>query len=146
MSAAKKRNKKYNPVVKQQQERARLLKMADFKIRKALQGATIAYNSSWGSDAQYYPTGMERIVNLLKGDIDTACGTLMQIDIRWRVYITIYLKTQDGEEYAYLLPIIDKVCQMQRLEDEIEKAIIPSELKKRNESHIVDWGYWGEVL
>lgn len=138
--------KKYNHAAKQQQERARLLKMADFKIRKALKGATIAYNSAWGEDAEFYPTGMGRIIELLKGDIDTACGTLVQIDIRWRVYITVFCITKDGEEYAYLLPVIDRVCQMQRLEDEIEGVLIPAFLKQRNQAHLVDWGYWGEVL
>ena len=138
--------KKYNRAAKVQQERARLLKMADFKIRKALRGVTVAYNSSWGEDAEFYPTGMGRIIELLKGDIDTACGALVQIDIRWRVYITVFCRTQDGEEYAYLLPVIDRVCQMQRLEDEIEGVLIPAFLKQRNQAHLVDWGYWGEVL
>ena len=163
--------KKYNRAAKVQQERARLLKMADFKIRKALRGVTVAYNSSWeyekrlcecglintpkakhcscGKEVppiEFYPTGMGRIIDLLKGDIDTACGTLVQIDIRWRVYITVFCRTQDGEEYAYLLPVIDRVCQMQRLEDEIEGVLIPAFLKQRNQAHLVDWGYWGEVL
>jgi hypothetical protein len=138
--------KKYNHAAKVQQERARLLKMADFKIRKALKGVTIAYNSSWGESAEFYPTGMGRIIDLLKGDIDTACGTLVQIDIRWRVYITIYCVTQDGEDYVCLLPVINKVCQMQRLEDEIEQIIIPAALKTLNPAHIKDFGYWGEVL
>jgi len=138
--------KKYNHAAKVQQERARLLKMADFKIRKALKGVTVAYNSSWGKEAEFYPTGMGRIIDLLKGDIDTACGTLVQIDIRWRVYITVFCRAQDGEEYAYLLPVIDLVCQMQRLEDEIEGILIPAFLKQRNQAHLVDWGYWGEVM
>jgi hypothetical protein len=138
--------KKYNAAAKAQQNKARVLRLADFKIRSALKGATVAYNSSWGSDAQYYPTGMERIVNLLNGDIDTACGALVQIDIRWRVYITINCQTEYDEEYIYLLPVIDKVCQMQRLEDEIEKLIIPEALKKRNKAHVKDWGYWGEIV
>ena len=138
--------KKYNHAAKVQQHRARLLKMADFKIRKALRGVTVAYNSSWGESAEFYPTGMGRIIELLKGDIDTACGALVQIDIRWRVYITVFCRTQDGEEYAYFLPVIDRVCQMQRLEDEIEGILIPAFLKQRNQAHLVDWGYWGEVM
>jgi hypothetical protein len=138
--------KKYNHAAKVQQHRARLLKMADFKIRKALKGVTVSYNSSWGESAEFYPTGMGRIIDLLKGDIDTACGTLAQIDIRWRVYITIYCVTQDGEDYVCLLPVINKVCQMLRLEDEIEQIIIPAALKTLNPAHIKDFGYWGEVL
>lgn len=163
--------KKYNHAAKVQKERARLLKMADFKIRKALRGVTVAYNSSWEYEErlcecgkiivpkakhcscgkeippiEFYPTGMGRIIELLKGDIDTACGTLVQIDIRWRVYITIYCVTQDGEDYVCLLPVINKVCQMQRLEDEIEQIIIPAALKTLNPAHIKDFGYWGEVL
>jgi len=138
--------KKYNPVGKLQQRKARLIKMADFKIRSALKGATVAYNSLWGSDAQFHPTGMERIINLLDGDIDTACGTIVQIDIRWRVYITINCETQDGEQYMYALPIIDRVTQMQKVENEIERVIIPEALKKRNKSHVKDWGYWGEIV
>lgn len=163
--------KKYNHAAKVQQERARLLKMADLKIRKALKGVTIAYNSAWENEERYcecgkliipkakhcscgkevppiefYPTGMDRIIDLLKGDIETACGTLVQIGIRWRVYITVFCRTQDGEEYAYLLPVIDKVGQMQHLEDEIEKIVIPKALKDRNQAHVKDWGYWGEIV
>lgn len=163
--------KKYNAAAKAQQHRARVLRLADFKIRNALKGVTVAYNNSWEYEErlcecgkkiipkaktcscgkeippiEFYTTGMGRIIDLLKGDIETACGTLVQIDIRWRVYITIYCVTQDGEDYMCLLPVINKVCQMQRLEDEIEQIIIPAALKTLNPAHIKDFGYWGEVL
>ena len=29
---------------------------------------------------------------------------------------------------------------------EIQGAIIPVELKKRNQAHVKDWGYWGEIV
>lgn len=136
--------KKYNAAAKAQQHKARVLRLADFKIRSALKGVTVAYNSSWGDKAEFYPTGMERIVKLLKGDIDTACGALVQIKIRWRIYITITCETEDGELYCYAYPVIDRVDEMQRLEDEIEDVTIPAYLKKR--VHVKDWGYWGEIV
>lgn len=89
---------------------------------------------------------MERIIALLKGDLLAACGVVVEMSTRWRIYITINCESQDGEQYAYLLPVIDKVGQMQHLEDEIEKIVIPKALKDRNQAHVKDWGYWGEMV
>lgn len=146
--------KKYNHAAKVQQERARLLRIADFKIRKALKGVTISYNSTWEQDIRegeegrqvVHTTGLEQLMDALKGDKEMTFGACIEIVIHWRVYLTIYNVTQDGEEYVITYPVIDRRDSMINIIAEIQGAIIPVELKKRNQSHVKDWGYWGEIV
>lgn len=157
--------KKYNHAAKTKQinalrennaKKVQALKIAraDKKIRDLLKGATIAYNSLWETELKegeegrqvIYTSGLERLKEALNGDSETAFGATLEIVMRWRVYITINNVTQDGEQYLILLPVVDRADQMLNILFDIQNNIIPAELKKRNHAHLVDWGYWGEVI
>lgn len=157
--------KKYNHAAKTKQinalrennaKKVQALKIAraDKKIRDLLKGATIAYNSLWETELKegeegrqvIYTSGLERLKNVLNGDSETAFGATLEIVMRWRVYITINNVTQDGEEYVIIYPVIDRRDSIINIIAEIQGVIIPAELKKRNQAHVKDWGYWGEIV
>lgn len=144
-ASPKKRIKKYNPIAKAQKHRAQKLRVADFKIRKALQGVMVAFNSGIGDDGLFYMTGWNRLADLLNGDSETALAVALEIRIRWRIYITINCES-DWEHYCYALPVIDMVSDMHSLNTHIDSEVIPRALAQRNAAHFKDWGYWGEIL
>lgn len=133
---------------------AKRLQIADAKIREALKGATVAYNSTWGHTEhsngeltqKIETSGSQALCDLLGGDTTTAFGVILEIVIRWRIYITIYNVTEDGEEYLILLPVIDRADSMINIIHEIQGDLIPRALKKRVQAHLKDWGYWGEIF
>jgi len=127
-------------------------KRSDKRIRAAIQGVTLAYNSSWGhtikdgeQTQRIETTGTQALTDLLSGDTDLAFQVVLEIDIRWRIYVTIYNVTECGEEYIICLPVIDRDAPMIDIIHDLQMNIIPAAKKKRNESHILDWGYWGEI-
>lgn len=157
--------KKFNPAAGKQriaalrqknrdERRVQKLEMADAEIRKMLKGVMLSYNSTWEQDIRegeegrqvVHTTGLEQLRDALKGDKEITFGACIEIVINWRVYLTIYNVTQDGEEYVILYPVIDRRDSIINIIAEIQGVIIPAELKKRNQAHIKDWGYWGEIV
>lgn len=156
--------KKYNPAATNQsinalrqnrikKENAEKLAKADKTIKELIAGATVAYNSTWETELKegeegrqvLHTTGLERLASIPKIDSQTAFGTLLEIVVRWRFYITINNETQDGEVYFILLPIIDRTDSAIKIIFDIQNNIIPAALEKRNMAHFKDWGYWGEI-
>ena len=146
MANSTKPRKKYHQGRAQACQQKRTIKRANRILRQDMTGITISYNSSWGNNEDFCGCNYERLIKRLNGCEPTAYGLSVQMRVRWRVYITINCVSQDGEEYAYTLPVIDREDSMRNLEAEIEHKIIPAALAKRNQAHIKDWRYLAEIL
>jgi hypothetical protein len=139
MPSSKKPKKKFNA-------KAKAVQYAERQLKAALRGITVAYNSTWGEKADFCGDNYQKLVNLLKGDEETAYGVSCLMPALWRAYVTINCETQDGEGYAYALPVIEREINLKNLTVEIETVIVPAALAKRNVAHVKDWGYLAEIV
>lgn len=159
--------KKFNHAASTDRLNSLIRKNYEARIKEAFKGAMLAYNSSWedihddeaierneAGEVCFYNTGLQKVARVIAKYGDSNDLNVIDDDTRrrsvttqfaWRFYITINCETQDGEQYAYVYPIKNIVGKMENIEDEIE-AFIKSEVSKRNQAHVKDWGYWGEIV
>jgi hypothetical protein len=139
MPNSKKPKKKFNP-------KGKAFQLAERQLKAALRGITVAYNSTWGEKADFCGENYERLVRLVKGNKVMAHDVSCLMPALWRAYVTINCETQDGEGYAYALPVIEREINLKNLTVEIETVIVPAALAKRNVAHVKDWGYLAEIV
>lgn len=141
MSQPRKKYNRARTMAQLEDLRARNLEQ---RIRLALIGASLSYNSTWGN-TEYHPSGFDKAMALVNNDVDFICAAAVSWPFNWKILLTVYCTDDYGVFYDQPVVITAENKPMSRLEGYIETEVLPMAKGLCNQRHIQNWGYWAII-
>lgn len=166
MATATKPRKKYNPVAKKANFLRQLKDSYELRLRTALLGSTVSYNSSFANDAEMND-GLCLSINVGVTKFFTGPPAQKQEAIErvfsswlfdWSVVLTIYCTDDYGVDYDRVVDAKFEYCSLLTRTDQeitpgmqkgiieqIEDAVLSKAKNLCNTRHIKEWGYMATI-
>lgn len=150
--------RKYNVERGRQRVRSFYLRCAASKINSLLKGVTISHNLKWVKDVEedgqikeklaFYTDGLEPLQDHLNKTKHKPCAfsTLLDAPVEWKVYVKVHYTTQDGTDYDWPLPVINRRQPFREIFMYIINEFLPNYRKKENSAHFIEWSFYGEIV